>query len=53
MYVCMCVCVTLWRGLKVTGIEKEVPGLMTIVWGIKVVKNWDIGGLEGRDIKYM
>lgn len=40
-------CVTLLSGLKVTGIEKEVPGLRTIIWEIKVVKNLDAGGLWG------
>lgn len=37
--------VTLWSGLKQTTIEKEVPGLTAIVWGVKVVKNLDTGGL--------
>lgn len=38
-------CVTLWSGLKQIGMEKEVPGLRTISWGMKVVKNLDAGGL--------
>lgn len=28
-----------------TGTENEIPGLTTISWGIKVVKNLDTGGL--------
>lgn len=39
-------CVTLWGGLKVIDIEKDVPGLMIIVRRIKVLKTLDMGGLR-------